>query len=324
MNLRDLEYVVAVAEQGHFGRAAEQCCITQPTLSAQIRKLEQQLGITIFERAGRRVLPTDVGERFITNARRVLEAAEALTSLSAGECKPLAGEFRLGVIPTLGPYLLPQVIPLLRERYPDLRLFLREERTEPLLESLRLGRLDAALLALPVEGDDLVFETVFQEPFVAAVPKDHPLARRPQVTVDALERAGLLLLEEGHCLRGQALAVCGDHSHRERDGFAATSLETLRQMVAVGMGCTLLPWLASRNGGTAGDIVTIRPLPEPSPARTLALVWRRTVPDDTSVRALAACLTEAYAALKPPRVRIKNGAGQDEPGVAQDLGAGDS
>lgn len=311
MNLRDLEYVVAVAEQAHFGRAAEQCHVTQPTLSAQVRKLEEALGVTLFERTGRRVLPTEAGERFVANARRVLEAAQALTATGEKDAGPLCGAFRLGVIPTLGPYLLPQVIPLLRSRYPRLQLYLHEERTAPLLDKLRQGELEAALLALPVEGEDLYWQVLFQEPFMAAVPAEHELARHARVSVDALERAGLLLLEEGHCLRGQALAVCGEQQRRDLQGFAATSLETLRQMVAVGMGCTLMPWLATRVHGPAGDMIAVRDLPEPCPARTVALVWRRTWPNPESARALASCLTEAYASLKPPRFRTRDATEMD-------------
>src|SRR5215813_3207132 len=227
MNLRDLRYLVALAEHKHFGRAAEASFVSQPTLSTQIKKLEDELEVALVERTPRKVLLTEVGKAI---ARRTRD--------------PESGTIRLGIFPTLGPYLLPHVIPRIRERFARLELLLVEEKTETVLRQLREGRLDAGVLAQPIHDDQLHQQFLFEEPFLLAVPEQHPLASRKQLKLDDLADQSLLLLEEGHCLRDQALEVCQLAGAGEKSGFRATSLETLRQMVAANVGVTLLPTLA--------------------------------------------------------------------------------
>ena len=245
MNLRDLEYLVAVGEQRHFGKAADVCNVSQPTLSTQLKKLEQELGVALIERNPRHVMLTAAGERVAERARVILDEAATIRAVAHQANDPEGGTVRMGLFPTLAPYLLPHVVPALHDRYPNIELLLIEEKTETLLERLRTGSLDVAVLALPVHGDHLEQQKLFTEDFVLAVPTGHPLAATGGL-VDPSVLAGeqVLLLEEGHCLRDQALSVCRLTGASERRGFRATSLETLRQMVAAGVGITLLPELA--------------------------------------------------------------------------------
>ncbi len=290
MTLQELRYLVALADHGHFARAAAACHVGQPTLSTGLRKLEQSLGVELLDRSQRRVRPTPAGERVIAQARVVLEEAERLRALAGEEAAdPEAGPLRLGVIPTLGPYLLPHLLPRVRERFPRLRLLLREEPTAALLGRLRDGRLDALLAALPVPGEGLAGETLFAERFVVALPAGHPLAERTRVRVEDLDPTGVLLLEEGHCLRDQALELCR-HAHAARsEEVRATSLETLRQMVAAGIGCTLLPQLAVTGADPGAGLVRYRRFAAPEPRRIVGLIWRRRYP--------RAGLLQAFAAL---------------------------
>src|SRR5690606_35920919 len=248
VNLRDLRYLVALAEHRHFGRAAEASFVSQPTLSTQIRKLEEELGVALFERAPRKVMLTPVGREIVERARKVLADVDQLAEIARRSQDPEAGTVRLGLFPTLGPYLLPHVLPGLRERFPRLEFLLVEDKTDALLERLRDGRLDAAVLALPLADEQLHAEPLFDEPFVLATPAGHPLAGRGPLAVDDLDEERLLLLEEGHCLREQALDVCRLAGAGERD-FRATSLETLRQMVAAGVGGR---WRAGRRAAGRG------------------------------------------------------------------------
>jgi len=241
MNLRDLKYLVALADHKHFGRAAAACFVSQPTLSTQIRKLEDELGVPLVERAPRKVMLTPAGREAADRARRIVAEVEQMKEAARRSQDPEAGTVRLGIFPTLAPYLLPHVIPRVRERFPHLELLLVEEKSDELLTRLREGRLDAAILALPVLDDQLHTEFLFEEPFVLAVPGQHPLASRSSLTLDELSEQRLLLLEDGHCLREQALDVCRLSGAHEKTGFRATSLETLRQMVAANVGATLLP-----------------------------------------------------------------------------------
>lgn len=277
MNLRDLRYLVALADHRHFGRAAEACFVSQPTLSTQIRKLEDELGAELFERSPRHVMLTEVGKRVMERARVVLREADQIREIARRTQDPESGSLRIGLFPTLGPYLLPHVVQRVRARFPRLEMLLVEEKTEEVLHGLREGHLDVGLLALPVHDDQLHEEFLFEEPFVLAVPADHPLADHAgPVASDVIEGESLLLLEEGHCLREQALDVCRLAGADERSGFRATSLETLRQMVAAGVGVTLLPLLAVRPPVPPSEDIHLLTFAEPVPRRRIAMFWRKT------------------------------------------------
>lgn len=276
MNLRDLRYLVAVADHLHFGRAAEACYVSQPTLSTQLKKLERELGVELIERSPRHVMLTDAGQQVVERARIVLRQTDEIQEIARWAKDPEAGSLRMGLFPTLAPYLLPHVVPNLHTRFPKMELLLVEEKTEVVLQRLREGRLDVGVLALPVHDAQLQEEFLFSEDFVLAVPANHPLARRTgPVDTSVLAGENVLLLEEGHCLRDQALAICQLAGAAERSGFRATSLETLRQMVAADVGVTLLPELAVRPPvATSPDIHLIR-FKEPVPRRQIAMFWRR-------------------------------------------------
>ncbi|HNY30198.1 MAG TPA: LysR substrate-binding domain-containing protein [Fibrobacteria bacterium] len=270
MNLRDLEYFVAVAELGHFGKAADRCFCTQPTLSGQLRKLEDELGSPLFERMPQGVRLTALGSQCLGVAREALAASRRILDLGRAARDPEAGDLLLAAIPTIGPYLWPSLLHMTRGAFPQMHLLLREEQTRVLLESLRAGKVDAGVLALPLEGANLEIHPLWEEPFVLAVGAEHPLAGRNRASLEDLDGLPILLLEEGHCLREQALEVCRLHGAWERDGFRATSLETLRQLVRSGMGATLLPASAAE---PATDLVLI-PFVDP-PVRTVGLVHRK-------------------------------------------------
>ncbi len=276
MNLRDLRYLVALADHKHFGRAAAASFVSQPTLSTQIRKLEDELGVSLVERAPRRVMLTPIGRDIAERARRVLAEVAQMGELARRSQDPEAGTVRLGLFPTLAPYLLPHVLPAIRTRFPRLELLLVEEKTDAILTRLRDGRLDAGLLALPVHDEQLHVEPLFEEPFVLAVPQSHPFAKRDKpLALHDLDHEHLLLLEEGHCLRDQALDVCRLAGADERDGFRATSLETLRQMVAAGVGITLLPMLAVQPPVPPSPDIHLLSFRGKPPSREIAMVWRR-------------------------------------------------
>jgi LysR family hydrogen peroxide-inducible transcriptional activator len=298
LNLRDLQYLVAVAEHRHFGRAAEACFVSQPTLSTQIKKLEAELGVPLLERNPRNVLLTAAGERVVERARLLLGQADDIVAIARQAQDPEAGELRLGLFPTLAPYLLPHVVPELHRRFPRLELLLVEEKTEEVLRQLRAGRLDAGVLALPVPGEHLHVEPLFSEDFVLAVPHDHHLAADDgPVPATVLSEEAVLLLEEGHCLRDQALAVCRIAGASERDGFRATSLETLRQMVTAGVGVTLLPMLATLPPVPPSPDVRLRRFSEPVPRRDLAMVWRPSSVRGPLLQAVAEVVRDRAAAL---------------------------
>jgi LysR family hydrogen peroxide-inducible transcriptional activator len=275
LKLKDLRYLVAVADTRHFGRAAAKCFVSQPTLSAQLRKLEDSLGVQLIERQPRRVALTEAGREVAQRARDMLQTADAIVSISQTRRDPLSGQLRMALLPTVGPYLLPQVALKIRKALPRLELMLYEYRTEPMLERLHGGEIDVGILALPVQDEALVSRPLFEEPFVLAVPDSHRLAARAQVKPADLDDETLLLLEDGHCLRDQALAVCARTHVHEKQDFRATSIETLRQMVAAGVGVTLLPELASR--GAYGNLrgMTTRPFARPVPNRRIGAVWRK-------------------------------------------------
>jgi len=280
VNLRDLEYLVAVADYGHFGRAAAACHVTQPTLSVQLRKLEVELGVQLVERNARQALLTPAGEEVVARARAVLHETESIREIARRTRDPESGRLRIGLFPTLGPYLLPHVVPLVRRRFPDLELRLVEEKTDDVLSGLRDGKLDVGVLAQPIAEDQLDSAPLFEEEFVLAVPATHPLAASAPgpVPISVLAGENVLLLEDGHCLRTQALAVCDLVGAGERSGFRATSLETLRQMVAAGVGVTLLPDLAVQPPVAPSPDVTLLRFAEPAPSRQIAMFWRRSTP----------------------------------------------
>ncbi len=282
MNLRDLRYLLAVAEHGHFGRAAEACGISQPTLSVQVRKLEDLLGLPLFERTTRGVVPTAACERLLGHVRAAVTEADAILSVARGLRDPLAGRFRLGIIPTLAPYLLPLVFAPLRAALPALEIEPWEDQTSALLDRLRAHELDAALLATETDGPDLASRALFTEPFLAALPPEHPLAAREVVAEAELSR-DILLLADGHCLRDQALAACG-LGGALGGTLRAASLSTLLNMVAAGYGTTLVPGLAAGAAQDAG--IVLRPLAARA-GRTVRLAWRGSFPRRPALDAVA-------------------------------------
>lgn len=290
MNIRALMYFVKLAELKHFSKAANACFVSQPTLSTQIRKLEDELGVTLVERAPRHIMLTPIGEDIAHRARHVLRDIEHIKDAARRSKDPETGTIKLGIFPTLAPYLLPHVIPNIRKQYPDLRLQLAEEKTEDILNMLDQGRLDAGLLALPIEEHGMELEILFEEPFVTAMPASHPLTEKQTISIEDLEGEELLLLEEGHCLRQQALAVCALAGAHERVDFHATSMETLRQMVATNAGVTLMPVLSVKPPVASTDNIALRPFVSPAPSRTIALVWRSSSPLGGFLRKLVKCL----------------------------------
>jgi LysR family hydrogen peroxide-inducible transcriptional activator len=273
--LRQLRYLVALAEHRHFGRAAEACLATQSTLSAGLQELENLLGVVLVERTKRKVMLTPL--------------AEEIADLAAAAAEPLSGPLRLGVIPTIGPFLLPRVLPHLRAAHPGLRLYLREDLTARLLERLGSGDLDAVLIALPYHAPDIETLEVSEDPFVLACPPDHPLAAKQNLRSADLVGAELLLLEEGHCLRDHALAACHLPGPARGEGVLGTSLPTLVQMVANGLGVTLLPRMAVECGILAGTNLVTRPIADAG-VRGIGLAWRPSSPRKADFRALAEVL----------------------------------
>lgn len=285
MNLRDIKYLLAVAELKHFGRAAAYCNVSQPTLSMQLKKLEESLGVVLFERNNRKVMLTPIGTAVVARAREVQFAVEQMVQAAKGATDPLAGELTLGAFPTLAPYLLPFVMPVITRQFPALSVNLVEEKTDVLLAQLSAGQIDCALIALPVHTPGIEAIKLFNEPFWLAVSEEHMLSKRKSIALDDLEEQTLLLLDEGHCLREQALSVCRRIGAQESQHFRATSLETLRQMVASGSAMTLMPELAIRP--TRG--VKYVPFSK-APARHIALCYRKTTARGPLIKKLAECI----------------------------------
>jgi LysR family hydrogen peroxide-inducible transcriptional activator len=306
MNLRELEYLVAVADHRHFGRAAEATFVSQPTLSTQLKKLEQELGVTLVERSRSGVMLTPAGEAVVERARVVLRETADIRDIARHAADPSTATLRVGLFPTLGPYLLPHVVPNVRERLPKVELLLVEEKTEVVLQRLADGALDVGVLALPVNDDRLHLEPLFTEDFLLAVPAEHPLARHEgPVDVSVLAGEQVLLLEEGHCLRDQALSVCQVGGASERRGFRATSLETLRQMVAAGVGVTLLPELAVRPPVPEQPDIALLRFKDPVPSRTIGMFWRTS----TTYGDLLPQLADVFRDLPPGLVDTTPGSG---------------
>ena len=292
LKLKDLRYLVAVADLRHFGRAAARCFVSQPTLSAQLKKLETSLGVQLIERAPNNVSLTPSGEEIVARARRILEASDEVVTLARSQRDPLAGRLRVALLPTIGPYLLPRVAPAIRKSLPRLQLHLYEYQTGPMLEKLRAGELDVGILALPVELTGLEAHELYREPFTVALPEHHRLAGEDTIRVADLKGETLLLLEDGHCLRDQALEVCGRVGVRDQQDFRATSLETLRQMVATGAGVTLLPELAVRGAYRNAKGVVMRPFARPVPLRHVGALWRKSSARRTAIEALCRLISE--------------------------------
>jgi LysR family hydrogen peroxide-inducible transcriptional activator len=298
-SLRQLQYAVAVADTRSFRRAAEQCGVSQPSLSAQLAQLEDALGVRLFERDRRRVLLTPAGEQLIERARRVLIDADDLVDAARRLGDPLAGSLAIGVIPTISPYLLPAAAPAIRRAHPRLTVRWVEDKTETLARDLHAGRLDAALLALEADlGGPLLREVIGRDPFVLATPRAHPLSKKGSrpASLGDLRGAPLLLLDDGHCLRDQALAVCAG-ARTEELAFRATSLPTLAQMVSAGAGITLLPRMAVATESRRAHLA-VRPLADERAFRTLALVWRPTSPSGPALRQLATTIRASYEKMR--------------------------
>lgn len=287
MNIRDLRYFLAVVDLEHFGQAADKCCVTQPTLSGQIKKLEEELGVTLFERTNRRVMVTESGRHIAHSARRILREVDAIHETAKSSHDPLSGKFRLGAFPTLATYIFPDLVPKVKETMPDLRLILIEEKTAILMDKLHHGEIDAALLALPVHDGFFAHQKLFDDEFYLAVPNGHKLMTQTKINQEILRQHRLLLLEEGHCLRNQALEVCRRHDIAEEQDFKATSMETLRQMVKAGTGITFMPKIAI---GENDKGICYIPFEPPVPTRQIGLVWRKTTPRQEVMNNLVAQL----------------------------------
>jgi LysR family hydrogen peroxide-inducible transcriptional activator len=275
MNLKDLKYLVALADTGHFGRAAERTFVSQPTLSAQLKKLEEFLGVKLIERQPKNVQLTEVGKQVVARARRMVTEGEEIIALARNNADPLAGKLKVALIPTIGPYLLPRVMQKIRKALPKLGLMLYEHQTEALLNRLRGGEIDMGIIALPAAQDGLESRELYREAFTVALPQSHPLTMKETIKIQDLKGQTLLLLEDGHCLRDQALEVCSRVDVREAEDFRATSLETLRQMVVAGLGITLLPELAVESPFGSQRGLTVRQFTKPAPTRTVGAVWRK-------------------------------------------------
>jgi LysR family hydrogen peroxide-inducible transcriptional activator len=295
MNLKDLKYLVALADTGHFGKAAERTFVSQPTLSAQLKKLEEYLGVKLVERQPRNVQLTEVGKQVVVRARRMLDEGDQIIELARNNKDPLAGKLKVALIPTIGPYLLPRVMQKIRKALPQLGLMLYEHQTEALLKRLRDGEVDLGIMALPTTQDGMESRELYEEAFTVALPNHHALAAKSTIKVQDLKGQTLLLLEDGHCLRDQALEVCSRIDVREVEDFRATSLETLRQMVVAGLGITLLPETAVESPFGSQRGLTIRQFSKPAPTRTVGAVWRKST---TRAQAIAAVCDAVAGVMK--------------------------
>jgi LysR family transcriptional regulator, hydrogen peroxide-inducible genes activator len=290
VTLTELRYVVAVARERHFGRAAQSCFVSQPTLSVAIKKLEDELGVTLFERGPGELSVTPVGHRVVEQAQRVLEDAAHLKELAKAGSDPLAGTLRLGAIYTIGPYLLPKLIPILRRTAPAMQLRIQENFTHRLAEMLKQGEVDVIVVALPFSEPGVVTRAVYDEPFLVALPHGHPLEKRKHISSDELAKESLLLLGAGHCFRDQVLDLCSSAQRSNRGALAKTleggSLETIRQMVASGVGVTVLPSTSVAPGDSGGELIRVRPFARPVPDRRVVLAWRKSFPRPEAIEAL--------------------------------------
>lgn len=289
--LRQLQYLVAVAEHRHFGRAADSCFVTQSTLSSGIQDLEAVLNCRLIERGTRRqVMLTPLGEDIVERARALLRDAEALADVAESGRRPLAGRLRLGVIPTIGPYFLPRVMPAVREAYPELKLYLREDQSARVIDALHAGRMDCAVLATPYDLGDLATLPLGDDHLLVGMPVGHPLGEKAKIEPEDLESEDMLMLEDGHCLREHALGACAGHPLKANEAVQATSLGTLVQMVANGLGLTLIPEMALPTVAYEGSGVIASRFADPEPSRGIALVWRASSPRKKEFELLAEVL----------------------------------
>ena len=307
--VKQLQYLVALRRHGHFGKAAEACFVTQSTLSAGLRELETLLGITLVERTRRVVRFTALGEKIADKATQVLRETEELAEMARSEGEPLHGELRMGVIPTIAPFLLPTMLPRLRDQWPDLKLYLREETSSAACEALRRGQLDCVLLALPFNCGDVDRALLFDDPLFVAFPAGEA-PRGNAVPAEAIDENRMLLLEDGHCLKDHALSACNRPELRAHAAMMGTSLHTLVQMVDNGLGVTFIPAMAIEAGILSGTGVDTRPLRSDHPYRRIALIWRRSSPRErefqllaASLRRLAGDLIRETAAVDQPKPR---------------------
>ncbi|MDI9382689.1 MAG: LysR substrate-binding domain-containing protein [Verrucomicrobiota bacterium] len=286
MTLRQLEYLEALAETLHFGKAARRCGVSQPALSVQIHQLEEHLGMRLLERRPRQVLLTNHGREVLGRAKNILRELKDIEALAHQARRPLHGSIRMGVIPTIAPYLLPKILPELQRRFSELKLYLREDQTHRILRQLEQGELDVLLLALPIEAPGILARELFKERFLVALPTDHTLAPKKEISVEDLIRFPLLLLEDGHCLRDQALEVCSKDQALADHIIKATSLNTLVEMVASGLGITLIPELAVPAQPSELNRIAIRPFTHPQPWRSVGLLWREQSGNQQELRML--------------------------------------
>ena len=300
MTLTELRYIVALAQAQHFGRAAEMCHISQPTLSVGVKKLEEDLGVLIFERSKSAVRVTPVGEAIVAQAQRVLEQAQTIRELAQAGKNQLAAPLRVGAIYTVGPYLFPQMIPLLHRSAPEMPLYIEENFTHVLREKLRKGELDVIIIALPYADADVLTKPVYEEPFCVLLPADHAWTKKDSIDNTMLNDKSLLLLGEGHCFRDQVLEACPTTLQGNPDNryttLEASSLETIRHMVASGLGVSVLPLSAVDNHRYAEGVIEVRPFTAPAPTRTVAIAWRATFPRPKAIDVLIDAIRQCDAA----------------------------
>jgi LysR family hydrogen peroxide-inducible transcriptional activator len=312
MTLTELRYIVALAREKHFGRAAQKCFVSQPTLSQAVKKLEEELGVALFDRSAAEIRVTTIGERIIEQAQRALEQAAAIKEIAKQGKDPLAGPLKVGVIFTVGPYLLPQLIPILHKRAPQMPLLIEENYTAALAERLRHGDIDVAIVALPFDEPGMHLQPVYDEPFVIAVPREHPWANRKSIRAEDLARESLLLLGTGHCFRDQVLNACPALNRSSatpgsmQKTVEGSSLETIRLMVASGLGITVLPISAAPQKTTRAELLTYVPFTRPAPDRTIVLAWRRSFTRTQAIEILrrAMLAAELPGAIKHDRPTV--------------------
>jgi LysR family transcriptional regulator, hydrogen peroxide-inducible genes activator len=295
MNLRELEYLIAVDEERHFNKAAQRCFVSQPTLSGQLKKLEDELGVMLIERNTRQVSMTNVGTVVAQQARQVLKEVKAIKEITQSFEDPMAGELQVGLIPTVAPYLLPIIIPVLKQNFPKLTLWLHEYQTAILLDKLKNAELDVLILALPIQTDEFSEINLFEEAFWLAVPRDQALSKKTNIQLMDLDKQEMLLLAEGHCLRGQALDVCFSAGAIEKNNFRATSLETLRHMVSEGVGMTLLPELSVPKQRKKSDPIHYIPFNAPKPSRHIGMIYRKSSYREETYQKMAQVIKERFS-----------------------------
>lgn len=299
MTLTELRYIVTLAQEQHFGRAADRCYVSQPTLSIAVKKLEDELGVALFERTKSRVQPTPLGEQIIAQANLVLEQTAAIKDLADAGKDQLSSPLSVGAIFTVGPYLLPKFIPHLQQLAQRMPLYVEEGYTHNLRKKLRNGELDVIIIALPFTEPDVVTQALYEEPFVVLMPKNHPLAAQEKVKTNQLSDQKMLLLGEGHCFRDQVLTTCpnlqpnSDESSQIKTVAEGSSLETLRHMVASGLGITILPLSAAESALYTQDVLVTRPFEDPAPSRSIALAWRASFPRHKAIDALRKAIQQS-------------------------------